>query len=105
MYRKHFIPLSSSYAELYNIQTFFSGVPNRLVAKSSTDGKMTLTHPPTPRPPLPHIDGTTADGEEFHTDAALRAIAESGREWQQQHMRKADMEVSRCAALYAASRC
>ncbi|KAM0753106.1 capsular associated protein [Meredithblackwellia eburnea MCA 4105] len=83
---KHFIPLSPSYAELYNIQTFFSGFPSSFTSNSSYT-KTVLTKPH-PIPILP----TTSDGEPFAGDRALRDIAEAGREWRQQHVRKADME-------------
>lgn len=34
-----------------------------------------------------------ADGRAFEGDRALQDIAEAGREWRQNHVRKADMEV------------
>jgi hypothetical protein len=41
MYRFHYVPLSSSYSELHNIQTFFAGFPKELMPpekeKSSSD--------------------------------------------------------------------
>lgn len=93
--RKHFIPLSASYAELYNIQTFFTGFPGAL-ASNDTFTKTVLTSP-SPVPVLP----TMRDGSAFSGDHALRDIAEAGREWRQTYVRKADMEVS----FFFLSRC
>lgn len=85
--RKHYIPLSSAYAELYNIQTFFSGFPSALASEESlATTSLTRPHPVPELPP-------TADGHAFEGDRALQDIAEAGREWRQNHVRKADMEV------------
>lgn len=88
-YRKHFIPLSSSYAELYNIQAFFSGFPATLT--NSEDGPLVttvLTQPPS-SPGLPK----SSDGSAFEGDKALQDIAEAGKHWRERFVRKADMEV------------
>jgi hypothetical protein len=91
--RKHFIPLSSSYSELYNIQSFFEGYSSSF---SGRRGNSTL-HTPTVishsavKADLP----ANADGSPFDNDRALRDIAEAGSEWRQRHLRQADMEVSR----------
>ncbi|CEQ39675.1 SPOSA6832_01224 [Sporobolomyces salmonicolor] len=86
---KHFIPLSSSYSELHNIQTFFSGFPPSL---SGTRGNRTVASTTLTRPhPIPELP-LNADGSAFDNDKALRDIAEAGREWKTQHLRKADME-------------
>ncbi|GAA6001574.1 hypothetical protein JCM10207_006732 [Rhodosporidiobolus poonsookiae] len=86
---KHFIPLSSSYSELYNLQTFFEGFPPSLVGQrgNHTISPTVLTHP-SPVPELP----LNADGTPFDTDKALKDIADAGREWRETFVRKADME-------------
>ncbi|TKA56853.1 hypothetical protein B0A53_01254 [Rhodotorula sp. CCFEE 5036] len=87
---KHFIPLSSSYSELYNIQSFFEGYSSSF---SGRRGNSTL-HTPTVishsavKADLP----ANADGSPFDNDRALRDIAEAGSEWRQRHLRQADME-------------
>ena len=82
--RKHYIPLSSSYAELYNIHTFFSGFPTAIQINSTT----VLTRPHS----LPELP-PTSDGEDFTNDKALKDIAEAGRDWAKKYVRKEDMEV------------
>lgn len=82
--RKHYIPLSSSYAELYNIHTFFSGFPIAIQINSTT----VLTRPHS----LPELP-PTSDGEDFTGDKALKDIAEAGRDWAKKYVRKEDMEV------------
>ncbi|GAA5828700.1 hypothetical protein JCM11251_005843 [Rhodosporidiobolus azoricus] len=87
---KHFIPLSSSYSELYNLQTFFTGFPASLVGNRGNHTTLlptVLTHP-SPVPELP----LNADGTPFDTDKALRDIAEAGRQWRDTYVRKQDME-------------
>ena len=87
--RKHFIPVSSSYGELYNLQAFFSGFPTEIANDDSfTKSVLTTPHPIPALPPQ-------ANGSPFSGDRALQAIAESGRDWRQNYVRKADMEV-RC---------
>ncbi|KAI0074327.1 capsular associated protein [Panus rudis PR-1116 ss-1] len=73
----HFIPLSSSYQEIYNIHSFFSGAtPSTLRAANST----TLDAPPAKRRP---IDG----------DRRLRRIARAGKQWKRTMGRRVDMEA------------
>ncbi|KAF8879824.1 glycosyltransferase family 90 protein [Infundibulicybe gibba] len=73
----HFIPLSSSYKEIYNIHAFFSGpIPAALEAINSTQ----LDMPPEKRRP---IDG----------DRRLRRIARAGKHWKQTIGRTVDMEA------------
>ncbi|GAA6064394.1 hypothetical protein JCM10212_004233 [Sporobolomyces blumeae] len=86
---KHFIPLSSSYSELYNLQTFFTGFPPSLsgVRGNRTVPTTTLSRPK-PVPALP----ANEDGTPFDTDKALQEIAEAGSRWKKEHLRKADME-------------
>ncbi|KAF9254529.1 hypothetical protein L218DRAFT_886076 [Marasmius fiardii PR-910] len=72
----HFIPLSSSYKEIYNIYAYFSGLP-------------------------PSLRNSTSQ----YTDAGnrLRKIARAGKQWKQTIGRKEDMEayVYRLALEYA----
>jgi hypothetical protein len=65
--RLHFIPLSPSYREVYNIHAFFSG------ATQSTSGTAE-----NPRP----VDG----------DRRLRRIARAGKQWKKTIGRTIDME-------------
>jgi hypothetical protein len=95
--RKHYIPLSTAYAELYNIRTFFSGFPTALTALNSFTS--TVLTKPHPVPELP----TTSTGESFDGDRALQDIAEAGRDWRQNHVRKGDMEVSRLESTGSSS--
>ncbi|BGP40399.1 hypothetical protein JCM10449v2_004361 [Rhodotorula kratochvilovae] len=89
---KHFIPLSSSYSELYNLVSFFEGYPASLVGargNRTSPLKPTVLTRPSPVPELP----LNADGTPFDTDKALKDIADAGTQWRQQHLRKEDMEV------------
>ncbi|BGP24951.1 capsular associated protein [Rhodotorula toruloides] len=88
---KHYIPLSSSYSELHNIQTFFEGYPTSLVGKRGNHSAIapTVLTRPSPLPELP----LNADGTPFDTDKALKEIAEAGAAWKQRHLRKEDMEA------------
>lgn len=84
--------MSSSYSELYNIQSFFEGFSSSF---SGRRGNSTL-HTPTV---ISHSAGkaelpANADGSPFDNDRALRDIAEAGSEWRQRHLRREDMEVS-----------
>ena len=74
--RLHYIPLSNSYQEIYNIHAFFSGATEAtLRAANST----TLDLPPEKRKPT--------DG-----DRRLRRIARAGKQWRRTLGRKKDME-------------
>lgn len=74
--RLHYIPLSNSYQEIYNIHSFFSGATeSTLRAANST----TLELPPEERRP---VDG----------DRRLRRIARAGKQWRKTFGRKEDME-------------
>ena len=84
---KHFIPLSSSYAELYNLGTFFNGFPAAL-GNGTEPIKVTELSRPKPVPSLPRNE----DGSPFRADAVAREIAEAGSEWRVAHLRRADME-------------
>ena len=69
----HFIPLSQSYQEIYNIHAFFSGAPpSALQAVNST----ALDAPRRP------VDG----------DRRLRRIARAGKQWKRTVGRRVDME-------------
>lgn len=71
--RLHFIPLSQSYQEIYNIHAFFSGAPPAaLQAVNST----ALDAPRRP------VDG----------DRRLRRIARAGKQWKRTVGRRVDME-------------
>lgn len=74
--RLHYIPLSSSYKEIYNIHAFFSGTPpSALVVGNST----TLYLPPSKR--------RSVEG-----DRRLRRIARAGKQWKKTIGRTIDME-------------
>jgi hypothetical protein len=76
VFRLHYIPLSTSYTEIYNIHAFFSGgTPDALVAVNST-----AQH--APRMQRIHVDG----------DKRLRRIARAGKNWQNTIGRRVDME-------------
>jgi len=74
--RLHYIPLSNSYQEIYNIHAFFSGATEAtLRAANST----TLELPPGKRRPT-------------NGDRRLRRIARAGKQWRRTIGRKEDME-------------
>ena len=74
--RLHYIPLSPTYQEMYNIHAFFSGATEAaLKAANST----TLQLPRSQRRP---IDG----------DRRLRRIARAGKQWKRTLGRRVDME-------------
>ncbi|THH19546.1 hypothetical protein EW146_g1646 [Bondarzewia mesenterica] len=73
----HYIPLSSSYKEIYNIHTYFSGATNStLDAANSTSLNLSMAR----RRPL--------DG-----DRRLRRIARAGKQWRKTIGRQVDMEA------------
>ncbi|KAJ3551772.1 hypothetical protein NM688_g4516 [Phlebia brevispora] len=73
----HYIPLSPSYQEIYNIHAFFSGATqSTLFAANST----TLQISPAKRRP---VDG----------DRRLRRIARAGKQWKRTVARRVDMEA------------
>jgi len=73
----HYIPLSSSYSEIYNIHAYFSGpsVPTMAIANTTVK--------------------RTADWEAIkeERDGQLRQIAQAGKQWKQTVGRIIDMEV------------
>lgn len=75
-YRLHFIPVSSSYKEVYNIHAYFSGPStSALEAIGSEQANVPLDE----RRPL-------------EGDRRLRRIARAGKEWKQTIGRTVDME-------------
>ena len=83
--RLHYIPISQSYAELYNIHAYFSGPsPSTINATSSVLRNFT-----SPRPP-PNSTSTTTWPHEG--DRRLRQIARAGRQWKKTMTRREDME-------------
>ncbi|KAK4048327.1 hypothetical protein OIV83_004849 [Microbotryomycetes sp. JL201] len=88
---KHFIPVSSGYSELHNIQTFFEGLPSSANLTVNVNGTSPLTQltSPSPIPELP----LNSDGTPFGGDKALKDIADAGRQWKEQYARKGDMEA------------
>ena len=84
--RLHYIPLSSSYSEIYNIHAYFSGP-----SASTMDAANATVR-------------RTADWEAVkeERDAQLRQIARAGKQWKQTLGRTADME-GRCRRLRTSS--
>ncbi|KAJ4490091.1 hypothetical protein J3R30DRAFT_30636 [Lentinula aciculospora] len=85
----HYIPLSASYEEIYNIFGYFSGIPAEVVEKvygNATDPVTgALLFPPGTN--IPAIPGAP-DG-----DARLQRIARAGKQWKNTIGRKVDMET------------
>ena len=114
----HYIPVSSSYAELYNIQAFFSGFPKAFQNRRSTSASKPQPEANT----VELMEDVSAEiinsddenpnsvtlakgeislkpinpdhGEIFNGDLALKDIAEQGAAWRREHLRREDMEVS-----------
>ena len=74
--RLHYIPLSQSYAEIYNIHAFFSGATDSALQAANAT---VLYMPPEKR--------KTIDG-----DRRLRRIARAGKQWKRTMGRRVDME-------------
>lgn len=74
--RLHYIPLSTSYAEIYNIHAFFSGGTSDALAVVNS----TAQH-------LPQKQRIPLDG-----DKRLRRIARAGKHWKNTIGRRVDME-------------
>lgn len=119
----HYIPLSSSYAELFNIQAFFSGFPAAFQNRRSTSTGASVPKNPSSSSSKSDEDegvavaqlgpggedGTDsvtltseaislrpinpAHGDVFNGDLALKDIAEQGARWKSEHLRREDMEV------------
>ncbi|KAF8582381.1 glycosyltransferase family 90 protein [Ramaria rubella] len=74
----HYIPLSQSYQEIYNIHAFFSGASSSMLKAANSSALAFI-----PGGVVPANDG----------DRRLRRIARAGREWKQTVGRTADMEA------------
>ncbi|KAJ7103705.1 hypothetical protein C8R43DRAFT_907013 [Mycena crocata] len=70
----HYIPLSATYAEIYNIVAYFSGPPPAALRAANLS-----------------TAGSTAAQEE--SDRRLKRIARAGKQWKKTMGRTADMEV------------
>ncbi|KAJ3885746.1 glycosyltransferase family 90 protein [Lentinula edodes] len=88
----HYIPLSSSYEEIYNIYGYFSGIPAEVVEEVYGNATDPATGAPLfpPGTKVPAIPGAP-DG-----DARLRRIARAGKQWKRTIGRTLDLE-SLCA--------
>ncbi|KAH9929114.1 capsular associated protein [Epithele typhae] len=73
----HYIPLSQSYAEIYNIHAFFSGATEAALEVANA----TALH-------LPPEQRKAVDG-----DRRLRRIARAGKQWKRTMGRRVDMEA------------
>lgn len=87
-YRLHYIPVSQTYNDLYNIHAYFSG-PSKSVLEVARHVYPNLTAP------LPPPDGTaesSASLGEHEGDRRLRMIARAGRQWKKTQTRRVDQE-------------
>ncbi|KAJ3776232.1 capsular associated protein [Lentinula raphanica] len=84
----HFIPLSASYEEIYNIFGYFSGIPAEVVEEVYGNATDPATGAPLfpPGTKIPAIPGAP-DG-----DARLRRIARAGKQWKRTIGRTLDLE-------------
>jgi Glycosyl transferase family 90 len=83
--RLHYIPVSQSYAELYNIHAYFSGPsPSTIDATRSVLRNFTA--------PMPPPDPTSSTTWPHEGDRRLRQIARAGRQWKKTMTRREDME-------------
>jgi hypothetical protein len=75
----HYIPVSQSYNEIYNIHAYFSGPSEsmRNVANSTRD----------------QFQSAGLSTRKLDGDAELRKIAQAGRDWMFEVGRKIDMEI------------
>ncbi|GJJ14704.1 hypothetical protein Clacol_008971 [Clathrus columnatus] len=70
----HYIPISQSYREIYNIYAFFSGPPLPLLKAANSSSQL-------------------SDRTNMGNDLLLQEIAQNGRKWKQTTGRKVDMEA------------
>ena len=77
----HFIPLSQSYQEIYNIHAFFSGATEATLRAANATA-LTL--------PAEQRSTRSVDG-----DRRLRRIARAGKQWKRTIGRRVDMEGTR----------
>ena len=75
--RLHYIPVSQSYKEIYNIHTYFTPASDYMTAATNA------TESPTIRKAQP---------EPLDRDAQLRRIANAGKQWKLTTGRLVDME-------------
>ncbi|KAI0045617.1 glycosyltransferase family 90 protein [Auriscalpium vulgare] len=74
----HYIPLSSSYREIYNIHAFFSGATDSTLAAANSTS---LT------------DLSASQRQSLDGDRRLRRIARAGKQWKKTMGRQVDMEA------------
>lgn len=115
-FRVHFIPLSASYKEIYNILAYFSGpTPSTLLSANSTIN----SSPDAASSSIPLLSGgnvlssyalaalenqevlrLTKEGREMlrsvDAERRLKRIARAGKEWKRTMGRKVDMEGESC---------
>ena len=72
----HYIPISQTYSEIYNVHAFFSGATESTLRAANATA---LSIPPEQR--------RTVDG-----DRRLRRIARAGKQWKRTIVRRVDME-------------
>ncbi|KAF8314095.1 hypothetical protein DL93DRAFT_2125753 [Clavulina sp. PMI_390] len=85
----HYIPVSQTYNDLYNIHAYFSG-PSHSVLSVARNVYTNLTAP------LPPPDGTSTSSSmlgEHEGDRRLRQIARAGRHWKKTQTRRVDQEI------------
>ncbi|KAG6873384.1 hypothetical protein C0995_016194 [Termitomyces sp. Mi166 len=97
----HYIPLSDTYSEIYNIYAYFSGLPRAAIDVLGGDLDLNLTAEAE----------AEAEGQQVNHDAwsrpvdgdrRLRRIARAGREWKMSVGRAVDME-GRCPSFSLSS--
>ena len=76
--RLHYIPLSSSYQEIYNIHAYFSG-PSEAMLKAANSSTL-------------NSEEENPGAKRRTSDLQLRRIARAGRQWKNSIGRKVDME-------------
>lgn len=106
--RVHFIPLSTTYREIYNVVTYFSGpTPSMLLAANSSSSSMKATFSEegegeeegeeNAREALQDQEGVSRGGRKkvltsVEADRRLKRIARAGKEWKRTMGRKVDMQ-------------
>ena len=76
VFRVHFIPLSSTYKEIYNIYAFFSG-PTTHILQAANSTQLLIA---------------PEEREVGEGDSHLRRIARAGKQWKKTIGRTVDME-------------
>ena len=115
----HFIPLSTTYREIYNIVAYFSGpTPSMVFAANLSSSSMMMTFSSTTSLSDEEDADADADAREVSqdqevlhrgrrqkelksvdADRRLKRIARAGKEWKRTMGRKVDME-GRCSFLF-----